>query len=218
MSVNSFIQQPEEPAEKQQGKRQVQRFRENPFIEPVSVEAKTRTRRVTTKSGGSSLVILSTDTGEIHGPAGFWYEQDVDSTQFVKLYVNGVKAFKKLTGAGTKVFEVLYMELQKNIGKDRVILVFGEIDQAITPMVERTFYRGVAELLEKGFIAASLAQGSYFVNPDYVWNGNRLAFVQSYRLKQTAKRVESDTKTLDLFNQEQNEVVNSIIAGDNAEK
>jgi len=199
---------------KQPGRRQVQKFKENPFVEPVSVDTKTRTKRVTSKAGSESMMVVGRETGEILGPAGFWTEQEVDKAQFVKLYVNGVKAFKELTGAGTKVFEVLYFELQKNIGKDRVILIFGEVDQAIMPMVERTFYRGVAELLEKGFIAASLAQGSYFVNPDYVWNGDRLAFVKTFRVKQEQVKSIRDTKTLDLFNESENKKIDELLAKD----
>ena len=39
----------------------------------------------------------------------------MDSAKFIKLYVNGVKAFKDLKGPGTKVFELLYLEMQRNI-------------------------------------------------------------------------------------------------------
>lgn len=54
------------------------------------------------------------ETGEIVAPvAGFWQAQEVDAAKFVKLYINGVKAFKELTNAGTKVFELLYLEVQK---------------------------------------------------------------------------------------------------------
>ena len=54
--------------------------------------------------------------------AGFWQSQEVDSAKFVKLFVNGVKAFRELTNAGARVFEALYMEMQTNIGRDRVYL------------------------------------------------------------------------------------------------
>lgn len=211
MSVNTSISAAKE---KQPGRRQVQKFKENPFVEEVSVDTKTRTKRITSKAGASSMMVVGRETGEILGPAGFWTEQQVDKAQFVKLYVNGVKAFKELTGAGTKVFEVLYFALQKSIGKDRVFLIFGEVNQDITPMVERTFYRGVAELVDKKFLAASMAQGSYFVNPDYVWNGDRLAFVKTFRVQSEAKRAEQDTQTMDLFNQEQDAKVNTLIATD----
>jgi hypothetical protein len=83
------------------------------------------------------------------------------------------------------------------MGKDRVYISYAEINQAVTPMSEATFYRGMSELVNKEFIAESVSQCWYYVNPDYVWNGDRLAFVKEFRLKQSSK--EKDTKTLDLF-------------------
>ncbi len=128
-------------------------------------------------------MVVSGSTGEIMAPAGFWQAQEVDKTQFVKLYVNGVKAFKDLSGAGTKVFELLYIAVQKFPGKDSVYLSFHAIDQNMYRMSESTFHRGMRELTEKGFIAETMAPNLYFLNPDYLWNGDRLAFVKEFRLK-----------------------------------
>ena len=38
--------------------------------------------------------MITSQSGEVVAPAGFWQTQEVDKTQFVKLYVNGVKAFR----------------------------------------------------------------------------------------------------------------------------
>ena len=108
---------------------------------------------------------------------------DVDRAQFIKLYINGVKAFRDLTSAGARVFEVLYLQMQANPGRDKITLSFLRIDQQITPMSEKTYHRGMRELLEKRFIAESVVPGDYFLNPDYLFNGDRLAFVQEFRLK-----------------------------------
>lgn len=129
------------------------------------------------------MMVVSETTNEIIAPAGFWQAQEVDKTQFVKLYVNGVKAFKELTGAGTKVFEVLYLRVQAGIGKDVVYLSFHDIDQNITTMSESTFMRGMRELIQKSFIAESMSSNRYFLNPDYMWNGDRLAFIKEFRVK-----------------------------------
>ena len=155
----------------------------------------TRIRRVADRGQGQKLMVVNVHDGEILAPAGFWHEQTVDRTQFVKLYINGVKAFKELSGAGTRIFELLYLEVQRNIGKDRVVLSFNEIDQAATPLSEATFYRGMRELVEKEFVAESLVPSLYFVNPDFMWNGDRLAFVKAYRLKGSKR----DDQTADLF-------------------
>ena len=170
--------------EHNKSKRKVQRYASNPFISNAMVNTKTGVKRISSK-GGDRMMVVSESTGEIMAPAGFWQAQEVDKTQFVKLYVNGVKAFKELTGAGTKVFEVLYMKVQAGIGKDQLMLTFPNLDQSINPMSEATFYRGMRELIEKGFIAESTVPGIYYLNPDYLWNGDRLAFVKEFRLKST---------------------------------
>lgn len=149
----------------------------NPFINPAL--AATKTRRVTNKKG--DMMVVSKETQMVVAPiAGFWYAQEVDNAKFVKLYVNGVKAFRDLTSAGAKMFELLYLEVQKNISKDKVFLSFSEVDQEATPMALSTYKRGIAELIAKGFLAATHAQGWYWLNPDYIWNGDRLAFVKEY--------------------------------------
>jgi hypothetical protein len=152
----------------------------NPFMERGIIE-KTKTKRVTNKRGD---MLVMGETGEIvSGVAGFWQAQEVDATQFIKLFVQGVKAFKDLTGSGTKVFEVLYLEMQKNINQDQVFISYSKVDQDTNPMSETTYTRGMKELVAKEFLAASPIQGWFWINPSYLWNGDRLAFVREYRKK-----------------------------------
>ncbi len=131
------------------------RYEHNPFVEGLCTKSEMRS-------------------------AGFWLSPDGEPPRFVKLYGHGAKALKDLTRAGTKVFEVLYFRIQENIGKDRVCMALAEVDQALTPMSEATYTRGMRELITKGFIAATPTQGWYWVNPSFVWNGDRLAFVKQY--------------------------------------
>lgn len=176
-------------------RRGVALYDKNPFM----VEMTTKTRRVTNKRG--DMMLVNNQTGEIQSNiAGFWEAEEVDSTKFVKLFIQGVKALKELTGAGTKVFEVLYLRVQENIGKDQIFMAFSSVDQALTPMSEATYTRGMRELTEKGFIAATPSQGMFWLNPSFVWNGDRLAFVKEYRKASgKPKALEKDTRTLDLF-------------------
>lgn len=176
-------------------RRGVALYDKNPFM----VEMTTKTRRVTNKRG--DMMLVNNETGVIQSNiAGFWEAEEVDSTKFVKLFVQGVKALKELTGAGTKVFEVLYLRVQENIGKDQIFMAFSSVDQALTPMSNPTYDRGMRELIEKGFIAATPSQGMFWLNPSFVWNGDRLAFVKEYRKASgKPKTLEKDTRTLDLF-------------------
>jgi hypothetical protein len=108
-------------------------------------------------------------------------EPQVKHTQFVKLYTLGAKVLRELTTAGTKVFEILYLEVLKHVGEDVVYLNFGLVDQATNPMSKSTFMRGIRELLDKEFIAESTLPNKYFLNPHYIWNGDRQALFKKHQ-------------------------------------
>lgn len=188
----SQIDQPKEQATR----RGVALHEKNPFM----LEVSTKTKRVANKRG--DMMLVNSESGEIQSNiAGFWEAEEVDSTKFVKLFIQGVKALKELTGSGTKVFEVLYLKVQDNIGRDQIFMAYAAVDQALTPMSQATYKRGMSELIEKGFIAATPVQGWYWLNPSFVWNGDRLAFVKEYRKANTVKALPKnpDLLTADLF-------------------
>ena len=187
-------------AEQEQSRRGVILHAENPFMAGANVA--TKTRRVTNKRG--DMMLVSKGDGEIVSQiAGFWEAEEVDSTKFLKLFVNGVKALAELKNPGARVFELLYIEMQNNIGKDQVFLSYTGLNEVQQKSISRsTFARGLAELIEKRFIAAMPTIGHYWVNPDFIWNGDRLAFVKEYRKTSSKKAIERDTKTLDLFGEE----------------
>lgn len=166
-------------------KRGLMRHEKNPFIATAVAATKQGTRRITNKSM-DRMMIVSEETGEILAPAGFHEIVEVDKTQFVKLYINGVRAFLGLSNPGTKVFEIIYRKIQERPGSDEIAIHFSKIDQDITPISRATFNRGMTEILDKKFIAESMMPGMYFINVDFMFNGNRLAFIKEYRLKGTS--------------------------------
>lgn len=181
----------------------------NPFISVAVAETKQGVRRISSTNGDKMLVI-GADTGVVHGSAAFMQYEAVDQTKFVKLYSNGMKGLKQLTNAGTKVVEVLFHEVSKKIGQDKIYLSFSTLDANQTPMSEATFNRGMKELLEKSFIAATPTIGWYWLNLTFMWNGDRLAFVKMYHLKPTIEPKEKkqidkkddnkiDAQTMDMF-------------------
>ena len=172
------------------GRGVVKVYQHSPFV----MQMDTKVRRVTNKTG--DMMLISKDSGEVvNDVAGFWQSEEVDSTQFVKLFVQGVKALKELTSAGTKVFELLYQRVQEVPNKDHVNMAFWSINQDMTPMSESTHGRGMGELMQKGFIAATPTLGLYWVNPNFLWNGDRLAFVKTYvkRIAKAPKQVGGGT-------------------------
>jgi hypothetical protein len=168
-------------------------YERSPFLPNVQ----TKTKRITNKRG--DMMLVSKSTGEIESKiAGFWESEEVDGANFIKLFVNGVKALAELSNAGTRIFELLYIEMQNNIGKDQVYLSYTGLDKNAKAISRSTFSRGLSELIDKRFIASMPAVGWYWVNPDFIWNGDRLTFVKEFR-KSSSKTKAIDDKTLDLF-------------------
>jgi hypothetical protein len=176
--------------QKKRGSRPV--YQVSPFVPNVNV----KTKKVTNKRG--DMMLVQSDTGEIKSHiAGFWEAKEVDDEKFVKLFINGVQALAELSPAGTKAFSVLYEVIQHTIGNDRGYVSFNTIDQEKIKMSRATFTRGFTELVEKKFIAPCVDQNWYFINPAFVWNGDRIAFVKEYK-----RKGKTDTKTADLFSDE----------------
>ena len=86
-----------------------------------------------------------------------------------------------MSKAGLAVFEIVYTALRESPGKDTV-----NLSQDLTDLAPATFRRGLRELLEKEFLFRSPYDGTFFVNIRFMFNGDRLAFVKGYRLKNSA--------------------------------
>ncbi|RYF51451.1 MAG: replication protein [Cytophagaceae bacterium] len=170
-------------------------YEESPFLPSV----KTRTKRIT--NNRNNMMLVNSNTGEIQSPiAGFWESKEVDSTSFVKLFIAGVRALAELTNAGTRVFELLYLEMQKNIGRDEAYLSFTGLPKGMT-MGRSTFARGLSELIDKKFIAPQPKVGWYWVNPDFIFNGDRLSFVKEFRRVKSVEKSPADNLMQDLFSE-----------------
>jgi hypothetical protein len=50
-------------------------------------------------------------------------------------------------------------------------------------MRQPSFYRGLLEFLDRGFLFRTPWEGTYFINVCYLFNGDRLAFVKGYQRK-----------------------------------
>jgi hypothetical protein len=161
------------------GVRSAQKYEVNPFIDRLTV--KTRGRKVTV-ARGSTLVNMQ--TGEIEGVTEIAQIVEVDEGQFVKLFTKDLAVWFDLNKSAMRVFGALLATIQReSIGKDLVFFDHTSEQTKQFGMSKQTFYRGVEELIEKGFIARHRSAGWYFTNPAMFFNGNRARFVKEYRMK-----------------------------------
>lgn len=143
---------------------------------------------------------VAEDTGEYFDRAGLWEVQEVDDTPFVKLYVGAIQAFNDLTKTGAKVLEVVFHELKQN--EDKIYLdVYTASNYQI---MERTFFRGLKELCEKEILFESVQTGWYFINVNFVFNGDRLVIAKEYRRKRV--KTFNNPNQLKLFDNKQSDV------------
>jgi hypothetical protein len=163
-------------------------YRTNPSV-PQTNGLPTRNKRFNVP-GGKAAVIVDNTTGELKGIGGmgFWWDEEVDSSRFVKLFLDGIKQAAGLSKTGIQVFELVYHEMQANPGRDEIKLnQYVAKDHGIS---DRTYQRGVRELLEKEFLYRSPSDGVFFVNIRFMFNGDRLAFVRSYHIKGSVQQHE----------------------------
>jgi hypothetical protein len=178
----------EVPANQISMKRGFPIYRTNPSV-PSTNGIPSRSRRFQVP-GGKAAMIVDNTTGELKGIGGmgFWWEEEVDSTRFVKLFLDGIKQAAGLSKTGMQVFELVYHQMRANPGADEI-----KLNQYVAKdhgMSDRTYQRGVRELLEKEFLYRSPSDGVFFVNIRFMFNGDRLAFVRSYHLKGAVRQRE----------------------------
>lgn len=175
-------------------RRAVPKYRENPFLEHTTEISVSGYKPVYSSPDGSRAIVDRV-TGEFEGSVGFFYKKEVDKTEFVKLYAEGVAAVMKLQSCGKKVFQLIYEQLygSKGVGATKVDLTYEMLtDEQQSRMSKATYKRGINDNLKHGVIAETYTPGVYFINPAYIFNGDRLALVRQYVL----------AKNLPVFEQE----------------
>ncbi len=159
-------------------KRGIPIYETNPSIPGQHEIKKMKRTRIGDERKG---LIVDSVNGEImgHGGAMFYEWEEVDKERFVKVYLEGIKGTVGLSKTGLAVFELVYKQLQDKPGEDTITLSL-----LTSGMKKSAYYNGLRELLQKEFLFRSPYDGTFFVNIKYMFNGDRLAFIKGYRVRQ----------------------------------
>jgi hypothetical protein len=161
----------------------------NPLMDPQ--EVKTRHRRIRSSRGDE---LMNTATGEISHVSAIHQIEELDESQFVKIFPAGVAAAYGLTKTAQRVFTAVLEQYRRTPMRggfaDYVTLFWfdGGLDGHAIGMSERTFRRGLKELLAKRFLYPRRAD-EYWTNPALFFKGDRVLFVREYRMKSTAEKL-----------------------------
>jgi len=176
-------------------------YKTNPFHDSLVIKTKKKQVSVS-RLGRDNNVLVNQDTGEINGTHIVTYKT-VDDSEFIKLFTGNVAMAFDLTSAGIKAFTVMSFALQKQIAKDGLFideLVLEDFlleNKNIKACSMKTIYRGISELEKSKILAKSTRSGYYFINPNFVFNGDRVAFTTTL---QRQKRNEDAQQELALEN------------------
>jgi hypothetical protein len=197
-------------------KKDAPRYQANPFMGEVHIRKGSKKLTV-----GRAGALVNTDTGEINATEISMIKQ-VDRTEFVKLFAEGVKRFFELSPSGAKLLAYVLKVVQEVPGTDRISLHFMDYMERFpgdqNGMKKTTFYRGFTELLSKGFIAQSVVPNLYYINPKLFFNGDRAKFVTEYRINEETQRKEERKAIDDEVQKHMDERVNAVLEHDRKEK
>lgn len=184
-------------------KKEVIRYSESPFRDELIVPKRDKQIRLS-RLGRDDNVLINQSTGEVTGTHVTTFRK-VDSDKFIKLFTQNIALTFELKAAGIKAFTVLVWTMQeRSLERDLVPLDKLVLDEFLEKnslkMSQPTFWRGLAELEEAKIIAKHVRQGWYYINPSFIFNGDRVAFTQVIE-RERNQRI--DTKTIDMFDESQ---------------
>jgi hypothetical protein len=160
----------------------------NPLVEPQTI----RSKRRWVKSGHTEDLVNSV-TGEVSGVSAIHQIEERDDAEFVKVFAAGVAASYDLTRTAQRVFQVVLDQYQRtpmSRGYADVVNLFwfGDgVEGRDVGMSEKTFQRGLKELLMKRFLWAK-DPVSFWVNPALFFKGDRVLFIKEYRRRKPTQQ------------------------------
>lgn len=164
-------------------------YNENPFLQEIEIKLKNKKvfvshdidkRLVDSKSGQEKPVFIGS-------------YKEVDEEEFVKIFTSNIAYMFELTPAGNKVFHFLLTEVQKKgIGKDVAYLSYESAKQNLErsklKISKTVFWSGLKDLIHNKILARSSSINLYYINPNILFNGDRVAFFNAIKKKNSGKK------------------------------
>jgi hypothetical protein len=174
----------------------------SPTVNPlVDSSQAIKTKRSLVRAG-TSKAMVDIETGEISQVSIIHQIKEKDDIEFVKVFAAGITAAYELTKTASRVFQAVLQEYENTPMSggyvDSVTLFWfdGGLSGVDLGMSEKSFQRGLKELLAKGFISPKVPN-QYWVNPALFFKGDRVRFVTEYQRKKTTQ-IKVDDKITEL--------------------
>ena len=140
----------------------------NPFLQSIRLKSFTRSQTLP--------VIDTSDNVSIKGSFSFTKQFEVD--HYIKLYTNGnlSNVFSQISDTACKLF--LYISY--NVAKETDIIKLDPVSvmSFVGIKSDTTYYKYIQELIDNAVIARKNNR-EYWINPVFIFNGDRLKFYQA---------------------------------------
>lgn len=156
----------------------IEEFTENPFLEPIKhIRTKNKIRSV----DSTEIDAVVRETGEVVGESKLVTMKEVDESQFLKVFLNGLYSMLTLSHGGLKLLIYILIILCKTNTKkhsdDSIYLDFDSIVHDVRYKPSRTTFTSARnELCNKKFLAKQKnRRNMYYINPTRFFKGCRLS-------------------------------------------
>ena len=162
-------------------------YKDNPFIGASTGFSIHVRKNVTLVAKG--LEITDKD-GETVNAGVIGKIEEVDTEEFIKLYTKNVGLLFDLSSRAQKALIAIFCAVQKSKEQAHIFLPYHfaveyyEKLGVIKIPSRSTFSAGITDLINMNFLAAHYGgDGWYWINPNLIFNGNRIRFLTEYKIK-----------------------------------
>ena len=193
--------------EQKKTRQKEKRYEINPFTSDLDLQVGTKNVRISSL-GKDENILINQKTGEALG-THIVARKKVDQESFVKTFANYMAFTFELSKAGNKALRVVMWAMKEtSINKDSVLLDkltlsdflkdHKNYDNKDLQLSYPTFMRGLSELEKSKIIAKSLRGAVYFINPQVMFNGDRIAFTTLLEREKPLGKTEEQLQLPDL--------------------
>ena len=159
-------------------------YEDNPFLTGFEIRTRNDTQIVS-----GDLSITDKNNEEINvGIIGM--VKRIDTEQFIKLYTSTIAMMFELDNYSRRVLIAVLLAVQDQ-SKDKAEIFLSHnkavkyyTDSGLTPPDGSYFSKGIRKLIKSGFLAKHYnGDGWYWINPNLIFNGDRVRFITEYQLK-----------------------------------
>jgi predicted transcriptional regulator len=171
-------------------------FKENPFVESAVSHVVRNQKSHTERFFGSTTEWINQQTGApAHLVMGV--KKQIDTDAFTKVYH---KSINEVLGIPERA-SVLLMYIATRLHMNKMEVDFDMADAMESLNKKHTaIYRALNDLLHFGILARTSKHYVYFINPKYIFNGNRFTIVREFVRKNGMDEQVEDTPQMMIEN------------------